>query len=530
MLQRTRSASLPRDLGEGYFLGESDFHSDIYDNINNEEPQQIERNEKEQEKEIEKEIEIEKENNLLSFKIIFKVIIMIFTGAISSILYEMMLTYDKNASLLAAFILHLWIVLFSLPNLYQHIFYPKIPIYYHLLIVMLSFTFLFLKSFAIKILPMPIIIVCSNMQLVLGLFVGKFLFNKIFCFNQYLAVFIITFGCTLITITSQDSFTSSLTFYEVIKGLFYILTAILSLTIMIPIGSLIVQKYNANIEEQIFYQHFLSFPLFLLQWNRIQPSINQLIPFYTTPTTTTTLEILSTNLQENSYIKIYHISIPIILILLISTTIFAQLNRYLTMEISLSLSPLLSQLLNTINKTIVLLVSMIYFNSPPYPSMIVWIGVIVQTIGSFIYVQSSIAPPSPSSPTLTNTNTDTTTITEKGRITFSRSSFQISQRKSRFSRVSITGKRLGISEVDLRRLKNIAEKSNSDNQSQQQSNIETQDNQENINTNFNQNQNQNQIEIQNDKQSEYILKDNNNFIDTGIKRRVAYSSLPDYKR
>lgn len=561
MLQRTRSASLPRDLGEGYFLCEADFHSDVYDDTKEEEqveqPQQVEQEEElvnqksegegrgerikskknlqvhfgseppeeEEPNPIERRISFSPIPPLLSAKsssssssssydIVVKAIVMIIAGALSSILYEMMLQIDKNSSLLAAFILHLWIVLFSIPNMYQHLFHPKIPIYYHLLIVTLSFTFLFLKSFAIKILPMPIIIVCSNMQLVLGLFVGKFLFNKTFSFNQYLSVFVITFGCTLITITSQDSFTSSLTLYEVLKGVFYILTAILSLTIMIPVGSLIVQKYNANIEEQIFYQHFLSFPLFILQWNRIQPSINQLIPFQSSSLSSSSSSssdsslLLLTNENSNT-IQFYNISIPIILLLLISTTIFAQFNRYLTMEISLSLSPLLSQLLNTINKTIVLLVSMIYFNSPPYPTIIVWIGVVIQTIGSFVYVQSSISPPSP-------VNSDTnSTSNSNSKSQSSKTSFQINPRKSRFSRFSITGKRLGISEIDLIRLKKIAE---------EKEKMEK-NNQKNNNNN---NSNSRSETLQNNDKNVFLQ--NNDFKDIGIKRRVAYSSLPDYKR
>ena len=463
LLQRTRSASLPRDLGEGYFLSEADFHSDVYDDTKEEEEIIVKESKIENEKKEIRIDELEQQHDH-HFQVIFKVIIMIISGAISSILYEMMLKIDKNSSLLAAFILHFWIVLFSIPNLFQYLFSPKIPIYYHLLIVFFSFTFLYLKSIAIKILPMPIIIVCSNMQLVLGLFIGKFFFLKSFNNQQYFSIVIITFGCCLITIISQDTLTSNLSFLELIQGLGYILTAILSLTIMIPIGSLIIQKYNANINEQIFYQHFLSFPLFFLQWNQIQPSINQLIPFQTTS------QIIISSQQINPSIQFYSISIPIVLMLLISTTVFAQLNRYLTMEISLSLSPLLSQLLNTINKTIVLLVSMIYFNSPPYPTLLIWVGVIIQTIGSILYVQSSIAPSSSSSPSSTTTSQSQST----------KSSFQVNPRKSRFSRCSITGKRLGISEVDLKRLKQLADQSNIE-RKKHESNQESHENQDDSN-------------------------------------------------
>jgi hypothetical protein len=181
---------------------------------------------------------------------------------------------------------------------------------------------------------------------------------------------------------------------------------------------MIVQKYNADIEEQIFFQHFLSLPLFILQWEKIQPALNRLI---------------FTHESVDAVLTISNLSIPKVAFLLIGTTILAQVNRYLTMDLSLSLNPLLSQLLNAINKTIVLLVSMIYFNSPPYPSLFVWVGVLVQMVGSITYVQSSFA--------------DSTT-----------GNFKPNKRITRFTRVSWTGKKLGLSEKDLRYLREVASK------------------------------------------------------------------------
>lgn len=474
LLQRSRSASLPRDLGDNYFIGESDFHSDIYDDTKDDETENeneiiIKRKISSLSKESNKQDTIQ--SKLFSPSIIMKILMMILSGAFSSILYEMVLKIDNKSSLFAAFILHFWIVIISLPNAIQYILKPKIPLYYHFLIVFLSFSFLFLKSFAIQKLSMPIIIVCSNMQLVLGLFVGKFLFKKTFCLMQYVSVIAITIGCTLTTLSSQynnSSSSTSTTSFELIQGVLFILAAILSIAIMIPIGSTIVQKYNADIEEQIFFQHFLSFPLFYLQWNRIQPSIDRLYLFS---------NAMNNENDSTSFFHIFGFAVPSIFLFLIGTTILGQMNRYLTMDISLSLNPLLSQLLNAVNKTIVLLVSMIYFNSPPYPTLIVWIGVVIQTIGSIGYVQASFSESSSGN-------------------------FKPNTRKSRFSRVSLTGKRLGISEVDLTRLRNIA-----------------------INS-----EKTRLIQEANKRLSDVQLQDSDTQkTPDGMRRRVAYSALPDVK-
>jgi hypothetical protein len=455
MLKRRRSASLPRDLGDSFFIGESDFHSDIYDDTNDDEFTPIPGTEMKNETNVnlisresqieEKRVSVSLQSKLFSLNMIMKIIFMIVTGACSSILYEMVLKIDNGSSLFAAFVLHVWIVLISLPNAVHYLYQPKIPIYFHLLIVTLSFSFLFLKSFAIQLLPMPIIIVCSNMQLVLGLVVGKLLFKKIFCQMQYLSVLAITVGVIVITLSSSSSSSSSSTSsssLETLQGVLYILFAILSIAIMIPVGSMIVQRYNADIEEQIFFQHLLSFPLFFLQWHRIQPVIDRLYLSSLTATTLADTSASSTS-SVSMVITLWGFPIPIIFFLLLGTTILGQINRYLTMEISLSLNPLLSQLLNAINKTIVLLVSMIYFNSPPYPSLIVWLGVIIQTLGSVGYVQASFSE------------------TSSG-------NFKPNQRASRFSRsssmmsprfsLSLSNRGGVISEMDLNHLRHLAAK------------------------------------------------------------------------
>lgn len=395
MFQRNRSASLPKDVGDVIFIGDSDFHSDVYDDT------------------VDEPSEVTKSISSSSKQQTIKIILVVMTGSISSVIFEKLLRVDGDSALLSALVLHVWTVAITLPHSCQYLASPKIPYCWHFLIVLLSFAFLFLKSLAIKKLPMPLLIVCSNLQLVFGLVVGRGIFKKTFSFGQYIGVVTISVGCILIALSSQMAEAPENSPSGIFSGILCIMASIMSVAIMIPTGSMLVQRYNADVQEQIFMQHFLSLPLFLLQWDRLSPCLWRVV--YATEVYT-----------------VGTFSIPVVVILLFSTTVFAQINRHMAMDICLSISPLASQLVNAVNKTIVLLVSMLYFNAPPYPSALVWLGVVIQTLGSIAYVKSSYS--------------DT-----------SSGDFKPNKRHSRFSRVSWTGSRIfKLSESDIEHLRKVA--------------------------------------------------------------------------
>ena len=416
MLQRTRSASLPKDVGDFIFLGETDLHSDVYDDSVDKDDTRSDRRSAPPPQNA---LQSETEKPLYNSDLLTKMFLVVASGAFSSILFEMLLRVDSDSALLSALLLHVWTVVIAIPHSYQYILSPKIPYYWHFLIVLLSFSFLLLKSFAIKRLPMPLLIVCSNLQLVFGLFVGKGLFNKTFSIGQYLGVVVITTGCIMITLASAKPPTgndqpSDKSMTDILSGIGFITASITAIAIMIPTGSMLVQRYNADVQEQIFLQHFLALPLFAMQSDRIGPCVARV---YHATNTWSLLEY----------------TIPVVPILLVGTTIFAHINRYLTMEVSVTVSPLASQLVNTSSKTIVLLVSMLHFNAPPYPTVFVWLGVVIQTIGSVVYVQSSYS----------DTN---------------KSNFKPTTTKSRFRRVSWTGSQvLSLSDKDVERLRDLAD-------------------------------------------------------------------------
>jgi drug/metabolite transporter (DMT)-like permease len=361
-------------------------------------------------------------------KIIIKIIITMLSGSVSSIFYMLLLKEDPGTSLLAAFVLHLCVIIASLPTASQHIFSPKIPYYRHGMIVCLSFGFVFLKSYAVQMLPMPIIFVMSNLQLVIGLFVGKFLFDKKFSIGQYLAVVLICAGCTLQTLPSLETSESEISSdaYDpatILMGILFMAASLLSMSIMIPFGSKLVQQYDASVQEQMFLQHFLSMPLFAMQHEKIGASISRLC-------------------NSDSYFLIAGFVVPAALVWLVATSAVGQFNRNLSMELSLDAGAMASQLVNTCHKTISLFISIFFFNTSAIPmtmmeildstSYLIWIGLFIQTVGSVWYVQSSYSD----NP---------------------KSTFRPSKSAHRLSRVTFTGEtKLGISNDDIARLRKIA--------------------------------------------------------------------------
>jgi hypothetical protein len=56
-------------------------------------------------------------------------------------------------------------------------------------------------------------------------------------------------------------------------------------------------------------------------------------------------------------------------------------------NLAIETGPLESQIVCAATKTIVLLVSLLYFNAPPYPSLRIWGGVFLQLFGSLLYAR-----------------------------------------------------------------------------------------------------------------------------------------------
>ena len=418
MLQRNRSISLPKYAGDIVFQAESDFHADVYDDTADDTTFPLD---------MKTPPVISKDKSKSALPIICKLLATMSSGSVSSVFYMMLLKEDPGTSLLAAFVLHLCVIVVSLPVAGQFILTPKIPYHRHAIIVMLSFGFVYLKSYAVQMLPMPIIFVMSNLQLVIGLFVGKFLFFKKFSFGQHCAVVLISIGCIMQTLPSLDDADEAnegdLSVSKILIGIALMGASMLSMSIMIPYGSKCVQQYDANVQEQLFMQHFLSMPLFAMQYEKIGSSLKRVC-------------------SGDSYFEIAGILLPVALVLLMATSFLGQVNRNLSMELSLDVGAMASQLVNTLNKTITLFISLFFFNTSATSSTMyeiirntscyIWGGVFIQTFGSVWYVQSSYSENSTST-------------------------FRPSKSAHRLSRVSFTGEtKLGLSTDDISRLRMIA--------------------------------------------------------------------------
>ena len=438
MVQRKRSISSPRDIDEVFFQGGMDFLSDVYDDSSDSAPiiydpplstperASVQGSIPPLKEDIKENIvDGEYDEEYTSWDVAVIIFFVVITGCISSILFEFLVQVHSSAALLAALVLHLWIILTSLPNAWEYITHARIPHYWHVAIVGLSFTFILFKAYALDKLSMPVFIACSNLQLAIGLGVGTMFFGKTFSRGQYIGVLVVTAGCVLTAMPRADTAPPpdtqdtpneiSSTLMNLITGISYLFISLLAVSLMIPLGSVLVQKYEAHIQEQIFLQHLFSLPLFAARYHDLQPAI---------------LKVLSPSPYD---ITLGIVTIPASLGLLVGTAVFANINRYYTLELSVATNAMVSQLVNTGQKTLVLVLTMVYLYAPPYPAWYVWCGVALQTVGSLYYMSDSFS--------------DTT-----------ESTFKPNTCRSRLARVNWDGSHidLGLSVADMRQLRRVA--------------------------------------------------------------------------
>jgi hypothetical protein len=308
---------------------------------------------------------------------------------------------------------------------------------------------------------MPVFIVSTNLQLVVGLLVGKCLFGKTFIFSQYMGVGLITVGCLVITYASDNKEDCEATIEEgdvtphadMLFGFLYMMISLASISIMIPLGSKCVQQYDADVQEHIFIQHFLALPLFLYHWeSKIFPIVKKIMQSCSHVIVFGEHVKIDDTVDEYPSIGIpifgtsIEIRLPTVMLLLISTTVFAQINRHSMIEVSIATSSFTAQLIGNLNKIGVFLISSLYLNAPPYPPWITWIGLCIQVYGSYVYVQTSFSEAS----------------TSDG----SSSSFKPNTNSNRLARVSWTGdwlydsRLLGLSRQELAYLRKATAKHN----------------------------------------------------------------------
>jgi hypothetical protein len=208
-------------------------------------------------------------------------------------------------------------------------------------------------------------------------FIFYFVINLLLCIylpchkfkisGQLFAVLCVTCGCIVVTLNG-DSFVSGLGFVHTLFGLFCITTAVSILSFLVSASNIAVKRFDAGTLEQMFRQHLFSLPLFVLEWASIGPRFHKW-------------------LESRTLFTIFGFRVPILYVLLLCSTVFAQLNRYMSTNLAIETGPLESQIVCAATKTIVLLVSLLYFNAPPYPSIRVWCGVIIQLFGSLLYAK-----------------------------------------------------------------------------------------------------------------------------------------------
>ena len=311
------------------------------------------------------------------------IIYSIITGTITGILFELFANEIPYATLLHTFVLHIWIIINGIftKSYYQYVFRPKIPLIWIIIIVILSYLFLYFKSQAMESLPMPTFIVCYNMKLFVSLIVDYIIFSvSIISIKQVIGVILVTIGCVLITLQSH-TFEKGKEYemeYNLTLGLTYATLSVITVSLMIPISNLAVTKnIGGTFEEVLFMKHLLSLPLIYPNMKKLEKGWQAL----QLSSKVLTIEIPTSVVSTVSYLnKLVHhglilievrheeelfcddtsvtssIDVPVALLCLIGAMILTPIHRKQISEISISTnSSVVGQLIACAVKTIVLL-------------------------------------------------------------------------------------------------------------------------------------------------------------------------------
>jgi len=252
-------------------------------------------------------------SNLLSASVVMNIIAVLISGFLCSIPFEIMIRADEKSGYFTALFLHLYTVLEGVPKACtnNYLWSSKLPISWHLLFMTLSFLFVKFKTEAMENMSMPLFIIGSNMQVVTGVIVGTLFESKRYSSPQILSVLLVTCGCITATMNWREMFFDK-GFMRTLYGFVCIITAVSILTFLVSASGFASKKFNADIPEQIFRQHLFAIPLFLLEWDSIGPRFSRWADkkIYT---------------YSHPYLRI-----PDLYLLLIMTTVFAQINRYMS--------------------------------------------------------------------------------------------------------------------------------------------------------------------------------------------------------
>jgi UDP-xylose/UDP-N-acetylglucosamine transporter B4 len=285
------------------------------------------------------------------------------------------------------FIQYVWILLSFGTFAKTALFKRKVPIMYHLVCVFFSYLFPEMCGFALKSgLPASIVMVLKSMVLLFNMLVGFGVLQKRYNFLQVVAVLAVSVGVSLASYSAfrqknpdapLDATTVSL------PGLLYMAGALTSVAMLGATQEYICRKFgkdNGQMNENMFYMHFVGLPLF---YSKIDSIKNTFITWWTSTRT----------------FNVAGVEVPYFMFLVVSNTLMGDILKRGTSKLIGLTSALTANLVVSFMRFIALIVSAYIINSPPMPPQVPFlVGASGILVGSMLYASAS--QPAKAAPTL----------------------------------------------------------------------------------------------------------------------------------
>jgi UDP-xylose/UDP-N-acetylglucosamine transporter B4 len=274
------------------------------------------------------------------------------------------------------FIQYVWILLSFGTFIKTALFNRKVPIMYHLVCVLFSYLFPEMCGYALKSgLPASIVMVLKSMVLLFNMLVGFGVLKKRYNFLQVIAVLAVSVGVALASYSAfrQKNPDAPLDATTVsVSGLLYMAGALTCVAMLGATQEFICRKFGKeNMNENMFYMHFVGLPLFYSKYDSIKSTIT------TWCTSPRTLDIAG-------------IQIPYFLFLVCSNTLMGDILKRGTSKLIALTSALTANLVVSFMRFIALIVSAFIINAPPLPPQVpFFVGASGILVGSMLYASAS---------------------------------------------------------------------------------------------------------------------------------------------
>eukprot|EP00929_Paragymnodinium_shiwhaense_P098841 TRINITY_DN60357_c0_g1_i1.p1 TRINITY_DN60357_c0_g1~~TRINITY_DN60357_c0_g1_i1.p1 ORF type:complete len:400 (-),score=35.99 TRINITY_DN60357_c0_g1_i1:182-1381(-) len=194
-------------------------------------------------------------------------------GVFSVVPYTMLLDIDRSSPLFINFVLHVAIVCRYLPQARQLFSTRRLPMKHILSIVVCGYAFVYLKSDAFTRLPASVCMILLNMRMVVAALVQTLMFRQTYSASQLCGVCLTTAGVTFAgwCLQGQRCGTESSSMHELLVGSAEIILALAALNLLSIRVKRSFDRYGECKDEVVFFQHLISLPLFLCQWNQLAP-------------------------------------------------------------------------------------------------------------------------------------------------------------------------------------------------------------------------------------------------------------------